>query len=104
MEEIRRITIHRALNRPNLIAGVDRELALLVGLLTVALIMVVQTLWSLALGLSLWVFGFYILRRLAKEDPLMRPIFIRYQIYAKYYPAQAKYCGRIRDVPTFWQK
>lgn len=104
MEEIRRVPIHRSLNRVHLLAGVDRELALLVGLISIAFIMVIMTLWAIAFGVLVWMIGFYLLRRLAKADPLMRPLFIRYQIYQKYYPAQAKYCGRIRDVPIQWQK
>jgi type IV secretion system protein VirB3 len=63
-----------------------------------------MTLWAVAFGIFVWMAGFYLLRRLAKADPLMRPLFIRYQIYQKFYPAQAKYCGRIRDVPNQWQK
>ena len=49
---LQRNRIHRALSRPNLLMGADRELLLVTGLVAIILIFVVLTLYS-ALFLSL---------------------------------------------------
>ncbi|MES2208056.1 MAG: conjugal transfer protein TrbD [Pseudomonadota bacterium] len=104
MEELRRVPIHRSLNRPQLLAGADRELAIMSGVISAMFIFSIVQIWAIFAGIIFWIIAFYILRLLAKADPLMRPIFIRYQIYQRYYPAQAKYCGRVREIPIAWQK
>lgn len=104
MEELRRVPIHRSLHRPQLLAGADRELAIGAGVISAMFIFAIVQLWAVGAGIVFWIIAFAILRRLGKADPLMRLIFIRYQIYQKYYPSQAKYTGRIREVPMQWQK
>jgi type IV secretion system protein TrbD len=104
MQQLRRVPIHRALNRPQLLAGADRELALGAGVISAMFIFALAKLWAIAVGIAFWIFAFHLLRLLAKSDPLMRPVFIRYQIYQSYYPPQAKYSGRLRDIPIKWQK
>ena len=47
--------IHRALSRPNLLFGADRELVLLTGLAAVILIFVVLTPYSALLGIAIWI-------------------------------------------------
>ena len=49
---LRRNRIHRALSRPNLLMGADRELVLLTGLAAVILIFVVLTVYSALVGLK----------------------------------------------------
>jgi type IV secretion system protein TrbD len=104
MQQLRRVPIHRSLNRPQLLAGADRELALMAGVISAMFIFAIVKIWAVFAGVVFWMVAFHLLRMLAKADPLMRPVFIRYQIYQRYYPPQAKYCGRIRDVPIKWQK
>lgn len=80
-----RTNLHRALSRPNLLFGADRELVLVTGLLTVILVFVVLTLPSTVLGLALWVGIVAALRMMAKQDPLMRRVYGRHIRYRNYY-------------------
>jgi type IV secretory pathway TrbD component/type IV secretory pathway VirB2 component (pilin) len=50
-----RSRIHRALSRPNLLMGADRELVLLTGLAAVILIFVVLTWYSALFGIAIWI-------------------------------------------------
>lgn len=80
-----RVRIHRALSRPTLLFGADRELVLILGLAAVILIFVILTLASAALGLAVWVVAIGLLRMMAKADPLMRRVYLRYIKYRSYY-------------------
>ena len=70
--------IHRALSRPNLIFGADRELVLLTGLVCAILIFVVITPFAAVLGCTAWSVMVAALRRMAKSDPLMRRVYLRH--------------------------
>lgn len=78
-------TIHRALSRPNLLMGADRELVLATGLATVILVFVVLTLYSAVFGAAIWILVIGVLRRMAKADPLLRKIYIRHIGYRSHY-------------------
>lgn len=56
LSSLRRNRIHRALSRPNLLMGADRELVLLTGLAAVILIFVVLTVYSALVGVAIWIF------------------------------------------------
>jgi type IV secretory pathway TrbD component len=75
---LRRNRIHRALSRPNLLMGADRELVLLTGLAAVILIFVVLTVYSALFGVAVWIVIVGLLRMMAKSDPLMRKVYMRY--------------------------
>ena len=77
--------IHRALSRPNLLMGADRELVLLTGLAAVILIFVVLTVYSVILGLSIWITIVGVLRLMAKADPMMRQVYLRHLSYRRSY-------------------
>ena len=79
--------IHRALSRPNLLLGADRELVLMTGLAAVILIFVVLTWFSVLLGLLVWSGIVGILRMMAKADPMMRKVYIRHVSYRHTYKA-----------------
>lgn len=51
---LQRTRIHRALSRPNLLMGADRELVLVTGLASIILIFVVLTWISALFGLVVW--------------------------------------------------
>lgn len=80
-----RSLIHRALSRPNLLMGADRELVLITGLATVILIFVVLTWYSALIGAALWVGVVALLRMMAKADPLMRRVYVRHIRYRAHY-------------------
>ncbi|MUZ74771.1 conjugal transfer protein TrbD [Agrobacterium vitis] len=82
-----RSRIHRALSRPNLLMGADRELVLLSGLAAIILIFVVLTWYAAIFGLALWLVAIAALRMMAKSDPLMRRVYLRHVSYKSSYRA-----------------
>ncbi|MET3900876.1 type IV secretory pathway TrbD component [Devosia sp. UYZn731] len=85
-----RTRIHRALSRPNLLMGADRELVLLTGLAAVILTFVVLTWFSALLGIAIWIAVIGALRMMAKADPMMRQIYLRHVSYrASYRPTSS---------------
>ncbi|CAM5273342.1 hypothetical protein AFEL58S_00105 [Afipia felis] len=86
--------IYRALSRPNLLLGADRELVLMTGLAAVILIFVVLTWFSVMLGLLVWSGIVGILRMMAKVDPMMRHVYLRHIRYRPHY----------RPTSTPWRK
>ncbi|EDO7342152.1 conjugal transfer protein TrbD [Campylobacter coli] len=89
MEELQKIDIYSALNKPNLIFGADRELMLITGLISFALIFTGATLITSVIGIALFFVCSLLLRLMAKSDPLMRQIFIRQNKYKKFYYPQS---------------
>ncbi len=87
VHELRRNRIHRALSRPNLLMGADRELVLITGLACVILIFVVLTIYSALLGVVLWSAAVGLLRLMVKSDPLMRRVYLRHVSYRSTYKA-----------------
>ena len=84
---LQRNRIHRALSRPNLLMGADRELVLLTGLAAVILIFVVLTIYSALFGIAVWTVIVGLLRMMAKSDPLMRQVYVRHISYQPCYKA-----------------
>jgi len=83
--------VHKCLNRPDLYQffGGDREMMMVAALAAVAAIFVGMTIPSVISGIVLWSAAVVVLRKLAKADPLMRHIYLRYRQYQKFYPAQS---------------
>lgn len=75
------VPIHRSLTRPQLIAGCDRELFVILCLFSVLLILpgglMSGSLFNFLLGAALLSFGIPVLAWMAKIDSSMRPIFMR---------------------------
>ena len=82
-----RSTIHRALSRPTLLMGADRELVLITALATIILVFVVLTWFSALLGALIWLVVLAALRAMAKADPLMRRVYLRHIGYRANYRA-----------------
>lgn len=82
---LQRNRIHRALSRPNLLMGADRELVLVTGLAAAILIFVVLTLYSALFGIAVWILVVAALRMMARSDPLMRRVYIRHISYRPHY-------------------
>ena len=87
MSRLNRNRIHRALSRPNLLMGADRELVLVTGLAAVILIFVVLTVYSAVFGIAVWTIIYGLLRMMAKSDPQMRQVYVRHISYRHYYRA-----------------
>ncbi len=85
-----RITeFHRALSRPNLILGGERNLVLLTVLVAATLIMIGQSLLSVGVGLLLYVLGQGALSAMAKSDPEMSKVYLRSLRYRNFYPPRS---------------
>lgn len=82
-----RSKVHRALSRPNLLLGADRELVLLTALGAIILIFVVLTWYATLFGIAVWTVVVAALRMMAKSDPLMRRVYLRYISYRTSYRA-----------------
>ena len=82
-----RSPVHRALSRPNLLMGADRELVLLTALAAIILIFVVLTWYAALFGIAIWMIAVAALRMMAKADPLMRRVYIRHISYKAFYRA-----------------
>ncbi|MCZ4432014.1 conjugal transfer protein TrbD [Agrobacterium sp. SOY23] len=82
---LHRNRIHRAISRPNLLMGADRELVLITGLAATILIFVVLTVYSALVGAAIWIVVIGVLRMMAKADPLMRQVYVRHVSYRPYY-------------------
>ena len=82
---LQRTRIHRALSRPNLLMGADRELVLVTGLASIILIFVVLTWISALFGLAVWTVIVGLLRMMAKADPQMRRVYLRHITYRPHY-------------------
>ena len=80
-----RSRIHRALSRPNLLMGADRELVLLTGLAAAISAFVVLTWFSVLFGIAIWIGVVAALRMMAKADPLMRKVYVRHVGYQSTY-------------------
>jgi type IV secretion system protein TrbD len=89
-----RSPVHRALSRPTLLMGADRELVLLAALTTVILIFVVLTWYAALFGVAVWLAAVAALRMMAKADPQMRRIYLRHISYRSHY----------RPTSTPWRK
>jgi type IV secretion system protein VirB3 len=82
--------IHRSLTRPVLLAGGERKLVMMVGILTLASIFGTG-LSPMGIGLAIFlvVFGMGALRAFAKRDPQMSEVVQRYNLYQSVYPGRS---------------
>jgi type IV secretion system protein VirB3 len=76
--------VHRALVRPMLLMGGERELVMMSGLIAGIFIVSFLKVWSITFGVVLWLVSVYFLRRMAEKDPVMSKVFIRSIRYPKY--------------------
>lgn len=86
---LRTFPIHQASQRPNLFMGGDRELVMFSILLACTSIFVAMEMKAALFGILLWTFALFVLRRMAKSDPLMRHVYLRHTRYNQYYPARS---------------
>ncbi|RZA08973.1 MAG: conjugal transfer protein TrbD [Moraxellaceae bacterium] len=74
---LRRSTINRALTRPSLLLGCERELILMAGLIAAIMIFALKTWSSILFGVGIWVVALILLRRIASADPLASKVYLR---------------------------
>lgn len=76
---------HRALHRPQQIAGGERELMLFSMLVAGGLVVAAMNLVATLLGAAIWLVCAQGLRQMAKADPEMSKVYIRQLKYSHYY-------------------
>ena len=89
MDAVKRIPIHRSLNRPSLLAGCERELILSTGLIVLLLVFVAMNKVAAIAGGVIWLVVVGLLRALAKADPMMSKVYLRHIRYKGFYPAHS---------------
>jgi type IV secretory pathway TrbD component len=86
---LRTVPIRRVGNRTNLFMGGDRELVMLSGLMSFALVFSAMAWFATFAGIGLWTLALFAFRLMGKSDPRMRHVYLRHRRYADYYPAHS---------------
>ncbi len=95
--------IHQSANRPNQILGGDRELVLVMLLISVALAFSLATLWGILLAVALWLGAVAVLQRMGKADPMLRQVYMRHIRYRAFYPAKSGLFSSCLSHPSRWR-
>jgi type IV secretory pathway TrbD component len=90
MAQLRTTAMQRALNRPNLFLGGERELVLTSGLLCFGLAISSVNLPTTLVGLILWFIIIALLRMMAKADPMMSRVYLRQLRYRLHYAPRSR--------------
>jgi len=86
MDELQRVPIYQAINKPVLYFGAERSLVIMLGAMSGMLMWMGGTWFTFFVGLVIWFIGIYYLREMAKKDPIMSIVFRKYQYYKTFYP------------------
>jgi type IV secretion system protein VirB3 len=87
---LRQTMLYRVLYRPNLILGGERELVLFTALVCGGLAVSGMNLVSAVAGAGVWMVCLGLFRLMAKADPYMTKIYLRYLRINRYYPARSR--------------
>ena len=96
-DEPRSIPIHPSLHRPEQVMGGEREPVMCAALLSIitGLVGAVDEAWpTVLLAISFYVAVVYIFRQMARFDPSMTKVWLRFIRYQSYYPARSSYWQR----------
>lgn len=91
--EARKVAIHQSLHRHNFVLGAERELVMTSALLALLVGVGGMTLISGLCAGTFWVSSIFVLRRMAKADPLMSKVWMRSIRQQDYYHSKAS-CWR----------
>ena len=86
---LNKVPIHRAMSRPNLLMGGERELVLFSALLAGTLAFAGASIVTFFLGVLFWIFCITLLRMMANKDPYMSKVYLRHIKYQRFYPARS---------------
>lgn len=87
---LRQTPLHRALHRPNLFLGGERELVLITAIVCGGVAISALNLVATVVGAGVWIVAIALLRLMAKADPQMSRVYLRYIRYRPYYPARSR--------------
>lgn len=85
--KLNKAPIRASLTRPRLLLGADRNYALALIAISVFFFIGQRPWWSYLLGITLLTFGMPVLRKIAKADPLMIPVWKKYLYRPDFLPA-----------------
>lgn len=86
---LRPLPLRRAADRTTLVAGGDRELVMVSGLLSATLAFAAMDWRAFMVGTVMWFACIWLLRLMAQADPKMRYVYLRSLKYRRYYPARS---------------
>lgn len=92
------VKLHESLNRPMLMMGGERNLVLMLAILSGVFILSLAALWAAIFGVFLWMLGMYALSRAGAYDHQLSKTGARSLRYRKFYPAQATPFAPIKEI------
>jgi len=90
MAELRQTPLYRALHRPNLFLGGERELVLVTAIVCGGVAVSALNLVATAIDAGVWLVVIALLRLMAKADPQMSRVYLRQIGYRPYYPPRSR--------------
>lgn len=87
--EVRKIAVHQSLQRHNFVMGAERELVMTSALIALLVGIGGLTLLSGAAAAVFWTVAVFVLRRMAKADPIMSKVWMRHVKQNDFYSAKA---------------
>jgi type IV secretory pathway TrbD component len=90
MTALRNTPLRRALHRPNLLIGGERELVLITAIVCGGLAVSALNVVAATIGGGVWVVSIGLFRMMAKADPQMSRVYLRQLGYRAYYPARSR--------------
>ncbi len=90
MSDLRRTPLSRALYRPNLFLGGERELVLIMAILCAGVAVSSLNAVAIAIGLGVWIVCLGLFRLMAKADPQMTLVYLRSLKTQRSYPARSR--------------
>ena len=90
MTVLRHTPLHRALHRPNLFLGGERELVLITAIICGGVAISALNFVAIGVGAGVWIIVIGLLRMMAKADPQMSRIYLRHIGYCAHYPPRSR--------------
>jgi len=90
-QKLRTIPISRIATRSNLFLGGDRELVMFSAVISAVMVFTMYEWLAAIFGVIFWLCALFIFRQMAKSDPYMRHIWVRYikNYRQDYYPPRS---------------
>ena len=89
IEQLRTVPVHQSLHRHTHVLGAERELVLTSGLIALLVGIGGLTAISGITAVTFWIFAVFVLRRMAKADPVMSRVWMRHIKQQDYYSAKS---------------
>jgi len=87
---MRTLPFHRALHRPRMFLGGEREPAMMIALIAGTVAVTGMNMICFVVGIVLWCGSIPLLRMMGKSDPRMMRVWMRHRKYRGYYDARSR--------------